>query len=441
MSSTQRPEPGLPDEPLAPHRTSPHQLRQPAMINASALAAQSSAQISRADLPLAGMTVLDFSQFLSGPVAALRLYDLGARVIKIERPGVGDLGRTLSFRGLRYQGDTLSFHAMNRGKESVVANLKSDEDLAAVHRLVSSADVLVANFRPGVMERLGLDYESLRALNPRLVYGSVSGYGDRGPWRGRPGQDLLAQASSGLTWLSGDDSQGPVPVGVSLADHLASIHLAHGITALLLRRERTGAGGLVETSLLEGLLDLQLEMLTAHFSAGAAATERGGPNSASPFIDAPYGVYQTADGYLAVAMNPVPKIGALLGIPALEVFADPERWWDDREQFRALLATGLSTQTTAHWLSLLEPADVWCAPVLSLAELAETEAFEALAMMQPIVPSTGENRDDFVLRTTRSPLRIDGAVLTSDVGAPRLGQDTNTVLDDAKSSAGVRTTP
>ena len=153
--------------------------------------------------PLAGTTVLDFSQFLAGPVAALRLGDLGARVIKVERPPGGDIGRQLAFAGASRDGDTISFHAMNRNKESLAADLKDGDDLELVRRMVSSVDVIIENFRPGVMKRLGFDYDTVRAINPGIVYGSVSGYGAEGPWASKPGQDLLAQAVSGLPWTAG----------------------------------------------------------------------------------------------------------------------------------------------------------------------------------------------------------------------------------------------
>jgi CoA:oxalate CoA-transferase len=264
--------------------------------------------------PLDGILVLDFSQFLAGPVAAMRLADLGARVIKIERPGVGDIGRTLAFAGKSADGDTISFHAMNRNKESVAADLKNADDLEWVRHLVSKADVLIQNFRPGVMERIGLDYDSVHALNPALVYASATGYGDTGPWRDRPGQDLLAQSISGMPWLSGSRDDGPVPVGLSIADHLMSCHIAQGVTALLVRRFRTGVGGLVQTSLLEAMLDLQLELLSTHLNDASVTVSRGGPHSANAFLSAPYGTYPTSDGHLALAMNPVDRIGQLLGI-------------------------------------------------------------------------------------------------------------------------------
>jgi len=170
---------------------------------------------------LDGILVLDMSQFLSGPFTALRLLDLGARVIKIERPDGGDLCRRLYLSDTEIGGDSTLFHAINRGKQSFAADYKNPDDLETVKALIARADVLVQNFRPGVINRLGLDYEAVRKINPRLVYASITGYGELGPWVQRPGQDLLAQARSGLMWLNGDDGQGPVPFGLAIADLLA----------------------------------------------------------------------------------------------------------------------------------------------------------------------------------------------------------------------------
>ena len=373
--------------------------------------------------PLAGITVLDFSQFLAGPVAALRLADLGARVIKVERPPGGDIGRQLAFAGASKDGDTISFHAMNRNKESLAADLKDDEDLSIVRRIISSADVMIENFRPGVMKRLGLDYESVRKLNPRIIYGSISGYGPDGPWAGKPGQDLLAQAVSGLPWANGSASGPPVAVGLSIADHLASCQLALGIAALLVRRERTGEGGIVETSLIEGVLDFQFELLTAFFTMPGFQTRRGGAYAANAYLGAPYGVYPTSDGYLALAMGSVTKIGTLIGLDALAAFADPESWTVERETIVGLLGDHLSRETTQHWLDLLEPADIWCAPVLTLNALAESETFASLSMTQEVSrPPADGNGPPVIVRTVRSPLRVDGVVLAAPAGAPRVGE-------------------
>lgn len=201
--------------------------------------------------PLEGLTVLDFSQFLAGPSAALRLADLGARVIKIERPKFGDVGRQLYISDLAIDGDSTLFHSINRNKQSFAADLKDESDRRAVLKLISRADVMIQNYRPGVIERLGLDYESVRRDNPRLVYGEVTGYGKTGLWREKPGQDLLAQSLSGLAWLNGNAGQPPLPMGLSVADLFAGAHLVQGILACLVRRGVTGNGGHVEVSLLE----------------------------------------------------------------------------------------------------------------------------------------------------------------------------------------------
>jgi CoA:oxalate CoA-transferase len=382
---------------------------------------------SEENRPLEGILVLDFSQFLAGPVAAMRLADLGARVIKIERPGIGDIGRTLSFAGKSADGDTISFHAMNRNKESVTADLKDANDLGWVRHLVSKADVIIQNFRPGVMERIGLDYASVSELNPAIVYASATGYGDSGPWKDRPGQDLLAQSVSGMTWLSGSSEDGPVPVGVSVADHLMSCHIAQGVTALLVRRFRTGVGGHVQTSLLEAMLDLQFELLSTHLNDASVTVRRKGPHSANAFLSAPYGTYPTSDGYLALAMNPIPKIGELLEIPELVAMIDEATWWSDQEHISELLAARFATDSTDHWLAVLDGADVWCAPVLTLEQLVEHEGFAAIAMTQEITRVPLDGAKPVTLTTTRSPLRIDGRPVAGSGPAPRLGQHTAAV--------------
>lgn len=375
-------------------------------------------------LPLEGIRVLDFSQFLAGPLAAVRLADLGATVIKVERPAGGDIGRRLAFAGRISDGDTISFHAMNRNKLGITADLKDPDDLDRVRALIRQADVLIHNFRPGVMERIGLDYSAVSALNPCLVYASASGYGDVGPWKDRPGQDLLAQSVSGLPWLSGSHDSGPVPVGLSIADHLTSCHLAQGVTALLLRRVRTGKGGLIQTSLLESMLDLQFELLSTHLNDVSVTVQRHGNHSAHAFLPAPYGTYPTSDGYLALAMNPVPKLGALLGIEHLTTLTEEQQWWDEQEEIEQLLADHLLTDTTDHWLGLLDAADVWCAPVLTLEELVAHDGFTSIEMTQQVhrPAEITESGIEVILTTTRSPIRIDGHVLSNPGAAPKLGQ-------------------
>ena len=375
-----------------------------------------------AQRPLHGLLVLDFSQFLAGPSAALRLADLGARVVKIERPGAGDLCRHLYISNLELDGDSTLFHSINRNKESFAADLKNRDDLAAVKALIARADVMIQNFRPGVMERIGLDWPLVREINPRLVYATVTGYGDRGPWVEKPGQDLLAQSLSGLTWLTGDAAQGPVPMGLAVADMLAGAHLVQGVLACLVRRGVTGEGGLVEASLIESVLDFQFEVLTTHLNDGGSVPRRSGVNNAHAYLAAPYGIYRTVDGFLAVAMTPIPRLGDLLGCEPLTRWTDPATWFTERDAIKAALAAHLSGETTAHWLAILEPADVWCADVLDWPRLLQHDGFKALAMTQRVARPNGAT-----LETTRCPIRIDGGILTSPTGAPTVGQDTEEI--------------
>lgn len=372
--------------------------------------------------PLEGLLVLDFSQFLAGPWAATRLADLGARVIKIERPGGGDICRQLYISNLALDGDSTLFHSINRNKQSYAADLKDPADLAAVRQLIARADVLIQNFRPGVMERIGLGPAACAELNPRLVYGVVTGYGATGPWVGKPGQDLLAQSVSGLTWLNGNADQPPLAFGLSVADLTASAHLVQGLLAALVRRGVTGRGALVEVSLLESILDLQFELTTTFLNDGGKRPERSAVNNANAYLGAPYGIYATADGHLALAMGSIPRLGELLGLPALTQFADPQTWFTRRDEIKRLLAAHLAAQPTRHWLDRLEPADYWCAEVLDWSRLWQTEAFRALDFVQEVTRDDGPT-----LRTTRCPIRIDGELYKSSRGAPRVGQHTRAI--------------
>lgn len=376
--------------------------------------------------PLDGLVVVDLSQFLAGPYAALRLQDLGARVIKVERPNEGDLCRQLYLSDTVIDGESTLFHAINRGKESIALDLKSPGDRAILTGLIEKADVLLQNFRPGVIARLGFPPERVLEINSRIVYGSVSGYGESGAWAEFPGQDLLAQARSGVMWLNGNFDDGPVPIGLPVADILAGANLAHGVLAALVRRGVTGRGGLVETSLLESLIDFQFEVLATYLNDGGRPPKRSSFRSAHAGLAAPYGVYPTSDGFLAIAMTPLGQLTDLLGIEELHSYvARPESWFSHRDEIKRLIALRLVTATTAHWLSILEPEGVWCSPVLDWAELLGSEAMRRLDMIQ-LMKSTGGT----VLRLMRSPIRVDGIRGQSARAAPALGRDRQAILKE-----------
>ena len=378
-------------------------------------------------LPLAGVKVLDFSQFLAGPVCALRLQDLGAEVIKIERAGQGDLCRSLVVADQTVGPDSLLFHTINRGKRSVAVDLKSPADLATVRRLIASADVMIHNFRPGVMERIGLGYEAVEALNPRIVYGCVSGYGPDGVWRDQPGQDLLAQSRSGLVWLNGSAGDGPVPVGVSITDIAAGMHLAQGVLAALFKQARTNRGSLVEVSLLASAMDLQFEQFTAYLNGKRAQPARAAVGGANVYASAPYGLYKTSDGHLAIAMTPIAALVDCLELDALRAYADPSRSFVDRERINAILREAVATRPTTHWLSRLAPRGIWCAEVLDWPQLERMGVLDELGVIQTV-----ETADGVQLKTTTCPIRIDGQVLRGSRAAAALGADNAAILDASR---------
>jgi crotonobetainyl-CoA:carnitine CoA-transferase CaiB-like acyl-CoA transferase len=372
---------------------------------------------------LEDILIIDFSQFLSGPSAALRLADLGAEVIKIEKPGTGDICRQLYVSDIVLEGDSTIFHAINRNKKSYAADLKNEHDLEKIKKLLAKADVLMHNFRPGVMERLGLGYEVVKKINPSIVYAEISGYGTEGAWKNLPGQDLLLQAVSGLAWLSSSNDKNPTPMGVAVVDILAGTHLAQGILASLYQRGISGEGALVQVSMFESSIDFQFEVLTCYYNDGKQLPKRSAVNGANAYIAAPYGIYATANGYIALAMGNIVELATLLSCSDLLVFSQSAEWFDKRDAIKTILANHLVTQSTQHWLSILEPADIWCAQVLEYKELIQEEAYQKLQMEIVVKNSKGLS-----VTTTRCPIRIDGNILSSEKGAPFLGED-NAAID------------
>ncbi len=375
--------------------------------------------------PLEGLTVLEFSQFLSGPYAGLRLADLGARVIKIERPEVGDLCRNLYISDTDLEGDSTLFHAINRNKESFAANLKDVKDIELVKKLIEKADIITQNFRPGVIERIGLDYKNVKKINPKIVYGTISGYGSDGPWSSLPGQDLLAQSRTGLVWLNGNGGEAPTPMGLAVADMLAGHTLVEGILAAVIKRFRTDIGSHVETSLVEALLDFQFEVLTTYFNDGNRKPQRSSYNNAHAYLSAPYGIYKTSNGYIAIAMTPLPQLGELLDLNSIKGLDDQKEWFTKRDEIKKAIGDWIEKETTEHWLSILEPADIWCAKVLDWETMVKHEGFKILDMVQRI------KRDDGLdIETLRCPIKIDGEIFKSSKAAPKIGNDNNSIMKE-----------
>jgi CoA:oxalate CoA-transferase len=373
-------------------------------------------------LPLEGLVLLDFSQYLSGPSAGLRLADLGARVIKIERPGKGDAGRKLAIKNLWVDDNSLLFHTINRNKESFTADLKNEDDLKIVKKLIEKADVVIHNFRPGVMEKTGLGYEAVKEINAKIIYAVISGYGKEGPWKNKPGQDLLLQSITGLTNTTGNATTGPVPFGISIADMLCGAQLVQGILGGLIRRQKTGVGALIEISLLESLLDFQFELFTTYYSS-KQLPQRSKINNGHPLLGAPYGLYKTADGHLALAMMDIQILASTIKCDELKIFTSEETF-SNRDCIKKILATFLLTKETNYWLTLLQKEGLWAMEVLDWRKMEKHEAYGVLEMEQVVY--VGDEK----IFTTRCPIRINGKKLYADKPAPQLGEHNEKVKQD-----------
>jgi crotonobetainyl-CoA:carnitine CoA-transferase CaiB-like acyl-CoA transferase len=369
--------------------------------------------------PLEGVRVLDLTQYVAGPYCTQILADLGATVVKVERPGSGDVYRSQG--PVFKEGESASFLTLNRGKRSLELDLGSDADRARLEQLLAQADVLVENMRPGALAKYGLDYPSLADRYPRLVYCSISAYGQEGPLAGAGGYDVTIQALSGLMSMTGHPGQAPAKVPVAALDFGGALYATVGIQAALWQRERTGRGQWVQTSLLE----CAIAWLSMHAVTYLLGGEEPGPlGSRSPFF-APYEAYRTADGYLVVVgTGGRDSWGALCRVLDLERLAADPRFSTNADRVRnaeALkteLEAVLSTRPNAEWIPLLEAAGIACAPVQRLAEVLASEQVRALAMV-----GSQQHAAAGEVPSVRLPLRMSGAATTSAKPPPTLGAE------------------
>ena len=331
---------------------------------------------------LAGVRVVSFTQFLLGPSGVQFLADLGADVVKVEPPGGRLWERNWSGADLFKNGVSVFFLLAHRNQRSLTLDLKHPEARAVAQRLVERSDVLVQNFRPGVMARHGLDWQATKALNSRLIYVSASGYGESSPYRDRPGQDLLMQGVSGLASISGRADHPPTAVGTAVIDQHGATLLALGVLGALLERQRTGQGMHVEVSMLRAALDLQIESAT-YFLNGAPLDKTNTP-LASTFHPPPYGIYPTRDGYLILSMSPLGQLAEALDLPALRELAKPGWNLDSREAVARMLEPVIRTRTTAAWIERLVPKGVWAAAVNDYADTFADPAVQAADAVEEI---------------------------------------------------------
>ena len=317
---------------------------------------------------LAGYRVVDLSIAMAGPLAAMRLGDLGADVIKVE-PVTGEWQRHAPAGGATGNKVNASFLSLNRNKRSLAVDLKSAEGREIVLELARGSDVFLQNYRSGVAERLGVDYESIRAVKPDIVYVSISGYGETGPYAGRAGQDLLLQAMSGAMFSTGRAGDPPSPAGTYAVDAITAYSAFEGALAGLLHRERTGEGQLVTVNMLDAAIAVQMQELSV-FTVGGVPQHRGEEPHGHTYIRAPYGVFATADGYLALAMPNLRALGEVLGLPELAAMDDHVDGHTRRDEITAMVRGRLPERTTGEWLVLLAENGIWAGPVYSYGDLA-----------------------------------------------------------------------
>lgn len=320
---------------------------------------------------LEGIRILDFTHLLQGPFATQMLGDLGADVIKIEKTGSGDGYRQWTFMKYRVGGaESPCFLAFNRNKRSLALNLKSAEAKKIICKLVESSDIVIENFRPGVMAKLGYGYEQLREINPRIIYCSSSGYGQDGPYATRPGQDLLLQTLTGLASLTGRDDAAPTPLGTGIADQLGAYNIVYGLLSSLYYREKTGKGQKIEVNLFQCLLTHQLQEFVQTLNMGRNF-DRPQSGIGHPGMHAPFGVYKTADGHMTISVNPIPLLAEVLGDDGLLAYDDPQTLYDKRDEVYYRIQASVVKQTTAHWIEAMLARDMWVSEVNSLLEAAE----------------------------------------------------------------------
>jgi crotonobetainyl-CoA:carnitine CoA-transferase CaiB-like acyl-CoA transferase len=373
---------------------------------------------------LEGVRILAFTQFLLGPAACQYLADMGADVIKIEPPGRGAWERSWAGADAFLGGVSAFFLLANRNSRSLTLNLKSSKGLEVAKKLVETADVMVENFRPGVMDRLGLGYEVAKKINPKIIYAAGSGYGSDGPYAHLPGQDLLIQAISGLGANTGTEAQGPTVSAAAVVDQHSATLLAMGILGALVHRNRTGAGQKVEVVMVQAGLDLQSEPVVYHLNG--KKMRRPKTPVADTFHSVPYGFYATQDGHLAISMAPIKVISELLGNPKeLAQYEDPSIAFTKRDDIRAALDPFFRKRTTKEWVELLRAHDVWCQPVNTMEETFDDVAVKHIApVLEFDHPQAGH------VKVLKHPVRYSSGEATLRRPPPDLGEHTDELLTE-----------
>lgn len=374
--------------------------------------------------PLSGATILDLTHVLAGPFCTQGLQALGAKVIKVERPGVGD--DTRAFPPF-VAGESAYFATLNAGKQSIALDLKAAGDRAIFERLLARADVLVENFRPGVMDRLGFGWEALSVRFPRLIYAAVSGFGQTGPDAGKPAYDMVVQARGGVMSITGETGGPPVRVGASIGDIVAGMYLAQGVLAALYDREKTGTGAFVDVAMLDAQLAIQ-----EHAVAIASATGKApGPTGARHPTITPFATFRASDGFVVIAAGNDAMFGELCAVLGLSIAADPRfatnaARCENHALLKRLIEAVTLGETVAHWITVLEGAGLPTARVQDMVAVLRDPQILARNMVLPVTPHPGGPR--FV--ATGNPIKMSSlSEVTALPPVPMLDGDRAAILD------------
>lgn len=374
---------------------------------------------------LSDVRILDFSHLLQGPFATQLLADFGADVIKIERPGSGDMFRSLTFQNKWVGGsESPNYLAWNRNKRSLALNLKSPEAREIIMELAKEADVVVQNFRPGVMARLGYGYEDFNAVNPRIIYCSGSGYGEDGPYVSRPGQDMLIQGLTGIMAATGHAENPPTPVGSGFSDQVGAMNMVYGILTALYWRERSGEGQEVKVNLLAGMLAHQNQEMVMAMNFGEDFKR---PNSGigHPGMDAPFGTYPTKDGWVTIAMSPYATLVDVLGNADLMKYDNPKTLFEKRDEIWRALAQETGRFSTSELLEKLLAADIWCGEVKTHLEASEDPQVKHLGLLTSYThPKAGE------VKVVGPAVQLSKTPAAVEKHAPMVGEQSREILKE-----------
>jgi CoA:oxalate CoA-transferase len=374
--------------------------------------------------PLTGITILDLTHVLAGPYASHTLADLGAKVIKLERPGAGD--DTRAFPPF-VQGESAYFAALNAGKASITLDLKAPEDRVLFERLLARADIVLENYRPGVMERLGYGYETLHARYPRLIYGAVSGYGHTGPEAQKPAYDMVAQARGGVMSITGEEGGPPVRVGASIGDIVAGMFLAQGVLAALYDREKTGLGAKIDVAMLDSQLAIQEHSIALTSATGIAPGRTGARH---PTIT-PFSTFRASDGFFVIAAGNDAMFAELCDVLHLPLAQDPRfasnaARCDHYALLKRLIEAVTLGETVDHWIKTLESANLPTARVQSMDQVLKDPQLLARNMVLPVAPQPGGPG----FTAPGNPIKMSTLPeITARAAAPRLNGDRQAVLD------------